>query len=99
MEITSELKESCLAFAKVLLAAGAVWKDSTSYSQGDKEKIPTAFTSMIGGCKISIVCNHLYHRGEWIFHCSQLGFEEYGLKEKTAKDAAEKAVEICKLKV
>ena len=99
MEYTSELKESCLAFAKVLLAAGAVWKDSTSYSQDDNEKIPTVFSTMIGGCKISIVCGHIYHQGEWIFHCSELGFDEIELKTKTAKEAAEKAVGFCKKKV
>ena len=48
----TQLQESCLAFAKHLLAAGAVWKDSTSYSRNTKEKIPTSFSTNIGEGRI-----------------------------------------------
>ena len=62
MEQKTKLQESCLAFAKHLLAAGAVWKDSTSYSRDTKEKIPTAFSTNVGECRISITCGHRDYR-------------------------------------
>ena len=93
----SKLQESCLAFAKVLLAAGAVWKDSTSYSRNDKNRIPTTFSTTIGSCRISITCGHIDYRPEWVFHCYELGFDTKCIgKELTAQEAAEKAVGICK---
>lgn len=100
MEEKTKLQESCLAFAKHLLAAGAAWKDSTSYSRDAKEKIPTAFSTQIADCQISITCGHIYHRGEWVFHCFNLGFNTKELpKGLTAEEAAIKAVGICKQKV
>ena len=93
----SKLQESCLAFAKVLLAAGAVWKDSTSYSRNDKNRIPTTFSTTIGSCRISITCGHIDYRPEWVFHCYELGFDTKCIgKELPAQEAAEKAVGICK---
>lgn len=96
----SKLQESCLAFAKVLLAAGAKWEDSTSYSRDAKERIPTAFKTNIGGNDISITCGHIYHKGEWCFHCFGLGFDTKELpKGLTAEQAATMAVRLCKTKV
>jgi len=95
----SKLQESCLAFAKVLLAAGAVWKDSTSYIRDDKSRIPTSFSTNIGSCRISITCGHRDYRPEWVFHCYELGFDtKYIGKDLTAQEAAEKVVDICKEK-
>jgi len=95
----SKLQESCLAFAKVLLAAGAVWKDSTSYSRDDKSRIPTAFSTNIGSCRISITCGQRDYRPEWVFHCYELGFDTKHIgKGLTAQEAAEKVVGICKEK-
>ncbi len=53
----SKLQESCLAFAKVLLAAGTVWKDSTSYSRDDKNRIPTDFSA--ASCAVNSLPIHL----------------------------------------
>jgi hypothetical protein len=43
-----------------------------------------------------ITCAHVYYRGEWIFNCSKLGFEQVPLNVADAKSAAEKAVGICR---
>jgi energy-converting hydrogenase Eha subunit H len=43
----SKLQESCLTFAKVLLAAGVVWKDTTSYSRDSKEKYQLVLVQML----------------------------------------------------
>jgi hypothetical protein len=97
MEQKTQLQESCLAFAKHLLAAGAVWKDSTSYSRDTKEKIPTTFSTNVGECRISITCGHRDYRPEWVFHCYELGFDTKCIgNELTAQEAAEKAVGICR---
>lgn len=95
-EISDEIKQSCLAFAKHLLAAGVAWKDFTSYSQGRKERTPTAFETTIAGCRISITCAHIYYPGEWIFNCHELGFAQRQLHVTDAQSAAEKAVGICR---
>ena len=96
----TKLQESCLAFAKVLLAAGADWKDSTSYSRDAKEKIPTSFSTNIGGNDITITCGHIYHRSEWVFHCFSLGFDTKTLPQGLmAEQAATMAVRLCKTKV
>ena len=95
----SKLQESCIAFAKVLLAAGAVWKDSTTYSRDDKSRIPTTFSTKIGSCRISITCGHRDYRHEWVFHCYELGFDTKDIgKDLTAQEAAQKVVGICKQK-
>ena len=97
MEQKTQLQESCLAFAKHLLAAGAVWKDSTSYSRDTKEKIPTTFSTNVGECRISITCGHRDYRPAWVFHCYELGFDTKYLGEGlSAQEAAEKAVGICR---
>ena len=93
----SKLHESCVAFEKVLLAAGAVWKDSTLYGRDDKKRIPTAFSTNIGSCRISISCEHIHYKPDWSFRCLELGFDAQRIgKELTAQEAAEKAVAICK---
>jgi|688.fasta_scaffold888678_2 hypothetical protein len=92
----SKLQESCLTFAKVLLAAGVVWKDTTSYSRDSKEKIPTGFSTNVGECRITITCGHRDYKPSWVFHCYELGFDTKFLGEGlSAQEAAEKAVGIC----
>ena len=100
MEQKTQLQESCLAFAKHLLAAGLVWKDSTSYGRNAQEKIPTGFSTKAGECRISITCGHAYYKPAWVFHCYELGFDTQYLGEGlSAQEAAEKAVGICRDKV
>jgi len=95
----SRLQESCLEFAKVLLAAGAVWKDSTSHSRGDR-KIPTSFSTSFGICKVFITCAHRDYSPEWVFYCYELGFQTKSIgKGLTAQEAAAQAVAICREKV
>lgn len=46
-----------------------MWKDATSYSQGDAERKPTAWSRDVGDLRIVITCAHIYHKGEWVMHC------------------------------
>lgn len=97
MEQKTQLQESCLAFAKHLLASGAVWKDCTSYSENTKEKIPTSFITKVGDCRISITCGLKDYKGIWVFHCYELGFSTKYLGEGlSAQEAAEKAIDVCR---
>ncbi len=96
----SKLQESCIAFANTLLAAGVQWKDSTSYSRDEKEKIPTSFSCSIGDNNITITCGHIHYRPEWVFHCFGLGFDTKELpKGLTAEQASTMAIRLCKTKV
>ena len=98
-ELKVEIKQSCFAFAKTLLAAGAFWKDGTTYSRNDKERVPTIFRTEIGGCNISIIVGHIYYPNTWIMNCHELNIKEKTLQCVTAEEAAQWAVFHCKEKV
>jgi hypothetical protein len=99
-ELKPEIKEGCLAFAKHMLAAGVAWKDDTTFSRDDKERIPTVFSCSIDGLRISIIAAHIYYPNQWIFNCRNLGYDEQLLKGITdAKEAAEAAVKKCRDRV
>lgn len=95
----NKLQESCIDFAKHLLAAGAVWKDNTTYSSDAKEKIPTSFYTNIGDIRISITCAHIYRKGEWTMNCHALNYDVKPLNVNTAEEAAKSAIVICKKKI
>lgn len=100
MTDTNELQNSCIEFAKTLIAGGAKWKDSTSYQRGDQQRIPTSFNTKVGVCNIIITCGHINYRPEWIFHCFELGFNTtYMGAGLSAIQAAEKAINVCSNKV
>jgi len=84
-----------------LLAAGVLWKDSTSYSRNaDKDTIATAYATKIGDCKITITKGHIHYRPEWIFHCYELGFDTQQLPTGISTEmAAGLAIRMCKEKV
>jgi hypothetical protein len=98
-ELKLEIKQSCFAFANVLLAAGASWKDATNYSRNDTERVPTIFRTEIGGCTISIIIGHIYCPNTWIMNCYELNIKEKTLQCVTAEAAAQLAVFHCKDKI
>ena len=98
-ELKVEIKQSCFAFANTLLAAGASWKDVTSYSRDAKERVPTIFRTEIGCCTISIIIGHIYYPNTWIMNCYELNIKEKTLQCVTAEAAAQLAVFHCKEKV
>jgi hypothetical protein len=99
-EIKPEIKNGCLAFAKHMLAAGVEWKDTTTYSRDDKDRIPTVFSCSIAELRINIVAGHIYYPDQWVFNCRNLGFDEIELKGITdAQEAAEAAVKKCRDRV
>lgn len=77
-----------------------MWKDVTSYSQGDKERIPTAFECRSGDLRIYITCGHINYRGEWVMHCQALGIDTLHLKTvKTFDEAKARSVKIVSMKL
>lgn len=98
-ELKHEIKQSCIAFANMLLTAGATWKDATSYSRMDTERVPTVFETEIGGCRISVIVGHIYYPNTWIMTCYELSIKEKTLKCVTAEAAAQLAIFHCKEKV
>ena len=67
-----------------------MWKDVTSYSQGDKDRKPTAFEAVSGELRIYITCGHIHYNGDWIMHCKALGIDTLHMKTCKSQDDAEK---------
>lgn len=45
------------------------WKDTSSFSQGDKVRIPATFTLLAGGLKV-VVTRHIHAEpDEWVLNC------------------------------
>ena len=81
-------------------ARGFEWTDSTSYSRNAPEQIPTMFNAQIGELKITITNGHVHYRGEFIFHCFNIGLESVRLPGATNHtEAAEMAFDACRAKV
>jgi hypothetical protein len=70
------------------------WKDTTSYSRGDKERVPTTFT--IGGSRLSITvtCSHIYYKPGWVAHCHVAGIDTRPLKATSLDEAQREAYEL-----
>ena len=81
-----------------LLAAGATWKDSTSYSRDERgKKQPNTFELDLKELRIFITSRHIYYKGIWIMGCHQLNLKEIECRNcKTATEAAEYAIKMVK---
>jgi hypothetical protein len=77
-----------------------MWKDATSYYQGDKERIPTAWVRDFGdGVRIVVTNGHRMYRPEWVMHCFALGMDTVPLKiDRTAplEAAQQEAIRLCR---
>ena len=51
------------------------WRDCTSYSRDDKERVPTTYEIKHGYLRIVITCGHIYHRPKWVLHCQTIGID------------------------
>jgi hypothetical protein len=89
-----ELEQSCIDFAASIQQS--IWKDATSYSRGDKKRIPTAFQANVNGIRVYITCAHVVYRPAWIVVCMELAIEQRRMSNvSTAKEAADMAIKIC----
>ena len=47
------------------------WKDITSYSRDDRERIPNAWKlQLTREISITVVRKHLHNPGSWVMHCN-----------------------------
>jgi len=77
-----------------------MWKDVTSYSQGDKERKPTSFEVVSGDLRIYITSGHISYRGDWVMHCKALWIDTLHMPTcKTKEDAEKRAILIVKAKL
>ena len=45
----------------------AEWKDTTSYRQGDKERVPTTWTRNLSGVRLTVTRSHIYYPDRWAY--------------------------------
>lgn len=69
------------------------WKDTTSYSRGEKERKPNTWTVKNGGVSITVTCGHIHHPGAWIMHCSSVGMDTRYINAKSLEEAKAIAVD------
>ena len=56
------------------------WKDQTSYSRDDKERIPSVWVlQLTREVRVSVVRSHIYDRENWVLHC-QPWFDTFSLR-------------------
>jgi hypothetical protein len=77
------------------------WKDGTSHSQGDIQRVQSVWTKEIGGIRISVLWGHLYMPSNWILHADPW-FNTYDLGrcgDLTPEQAVRKALRLVATKV
>ena len=76
-----------------------MWKDTTRYSRNDKERKQTTWTAESGPVCITVTCDHIHYRPEWVMHCLAVGVDTKHLSGCTGpEDAKRRAVEFVKAK-
>lgn len=68
------------------------WRDTTSYSKGDSERVPTTYSIVSGDLYITITCGHIYHRPDWVMHCHALHMDTVPLKAKSVDAAKDESL-------
>lgn len=93
------LKQSCIDFKQNPVTGNVTWEDCTSYSRGDKERVPTTFSTTIGGLKIVITCAHIDLKDKWLAKCHYLDIHAHLKSAETANEAALFAIVYCRQEV
>ena len=74
------------------------WKDSTSYSQGQRGVAPqTSWSTSLDGINIFVTCGHVAYRGSWVIRCHELGIDLAQLDvpdDASSEVARDKAIEV-----
>ena len=71
------------------------WKDITSYSRTDAERIPSVFETKEGKLSICVTNSHLDYRPGWVMHCVELRIDTRHLPHaKTADEAKKQALTV-----
>ena len=70
---------------------GLNWYDTTSYSRG-QERVPACWTADVGELSVTVLTNHIYHRGEWVSHCRPF-WDTWPTGAVTREEAMDVAIE------
>ena len=65
------------------MSAPNPWKDITSYSRNDAERIPSVFEATDGNLRICVLNSHRDYRPAWVMHCAALCIDTLPLHAKT----------------
>lgn len=70
------------------------WKDVTSHSQGDKERVPKTFEIRLGFIRV-VVTRHIYFSPDvWTYRCDGLGDQtNFELQNRDLEGAKKEALE------
>lgn len=55
-----------------------MYKDVTSYSQGDKERKPSILQNAVNGIVFK-VHKHIYYGNQWLLSCAELNIDKFDL--------------------
>lgn len=70
------------------------WHDTTSYSQGDKDRTPISWSVNIGKhLHLHVTCGHIDYKGQWIGTCEPF-FRQRVLGQNNAAHAREMAMRL-----
>ena len=68
------------------------WKDVSSYSQSDKERVPNCFRASAGGIVVTVHRHIHYAKDDWLMTCDPW-FSQALLESKSADDAKAEAIQ------
>jgi hypothetical protein len=71
------------------------WKDTTTYSQSQLNRIPTMFSARCGPVHLVVTSGHMNYPGKWVAHGFPL-FERKVLKASTREEAQAEAVQMAR---
>ena len=78
-----------------------MWRDTTSYTQGQRGvKKPTSWSISIHELRITVTCGHIAWEGAWVMHCPTLNMREIELVGcENSQEAKLRAIVIVKDKL
>ena len=89
-----------LSQIRALRRKAAMWKDTSTYSSGDRVRAPYAFTTKAGDLEVVIVHGHRAYPGKWVMHCYVLGIDTRPLEScRSAEDAKTRAVAVVRARL
>ena len=74
------------------------WKDTSSYSKSDKERIPTSWCFYAGEIRISVHRHIYYDEDTWLLSCDPF-FNKYELPHKDIEKAKRTALDLVATKL
>lgn len=97
--ISEELKKQLLEFNKNPVTGNVKWKNVQTFSQGDKERVPTIFETNIAGIRIYFLIGHIHYPDQWLYSAQELGIKDNKVNGDSPREIAEKVITILKTKV